>query len=115
MNTTLELFFPSRGSGGYKRFKNQTVFHRESKVKQRGATTLNNPNDQDVGWIVEGRIPWSDFVKTGGKPAPGAEWKFALCRYDFSAEYEDAELSTCAPLKYASFHRYEDYAVLKFK
>jgi hypothetical protein len=83
-------------------------------VALRPGTTLNDHTNRDNGWVVEGRIPWSDFVHTGGKPAPGAEWKFALCRYDYSKDFEEPELSTCAPLKQASFHRYEDYAPLKF-
>ncbi len=114
-NTTLELFLPSRGAGGYHRFKNPDAFHLETKVTLRGASTLNNPSDRDSGWTVEGKIPWSDFARTGGKPVAGAEWKFALCRYDYSTELEEPELSTSAPLTQQNFHRYEDYSILKFK
>src|SRR5262249_10299242 len=41
----------------------------------------------------------------------------ALCRYDYSVDFEGPELSTCAPLKTnrtPSFHFYEDYATLTF-
>ena len=114
-NATLDMFIPSRGSGGPRRWIKNSNFHLETKVALRGATTLNNDADRDIGWIVEGRIPWTDFAKTGGKPKAGDTWKFALCRYDYSIDNEEPELSTCAPLKQQSFHRYEDYAVLKFK
>ena len=66
------------------------------------------------GWTVEGRIPWTAFKATGGKPEPGAKWKFALCRYDYSATLERPELSSSAPLTEPDFHRYEDYGELEF-
>jgi hypothetical protein len=111
-NTPLELFFPSRGSGGYQRFAPLTEIHLESAVKLNG--TLNNWTDKDKGWVVEGRIPWTAFKATGGKPKPGDRWRFALCRYDYSAAFEQPELSSCAPLTQLDFHRYEDYLELVF-
>jgi glucose/arabinose dehydrogenase len=110
---TLELFFPRRGSGGYERFKNDADFHLEAAVKLDG--TLNRWQDKDKGWTVEGRIPWKDFVRSGGRPQVDEEWSFALCRYDYSVDFEGPELSTCAPLSQQNFHRYEDYATLRFK
>ena len=41
----------------------------ESAIEVRG--TINDWSDQDKGWTVEGRIPWRDFLPTGGRPAPG--------------------------------------------
>jgi hypothetical protein len=82
LNTRLELFLPSRGAGGYDRFAPQTKFGMESAVKLQG--TLNDHRDRDVGWTVEGRIPWTAFEASGGRPKPGAKWRFALCRYDYS-------------------------------
>jgi len=114
-NATLDLFFPSRGSGGLRRWVNKYPFHLDTKVSLRGSSTLNIHTDLDVGWVVEGRIPWSDFAPTGGKPKVGDEWKFALCRYDFSVMNEEAEMSTSAPLKTKNFHQYEDFQVLRFK
>lgn len=113
LGTTMELFLPRRGAGGYRRFKDEGKFHLEAKVHLRG--TLNKWTDRDDGWSVEGRIPWSDFLRTGGRPQLGETWKFALCRYDYSVEFEEGvELSTCAPLKKLNFHQFEDYASLKF-
>src|SRR5262249_7795309 len=114
-NTSLEMFLPRRGAGGYRRFKNDTDFHLESKVVLRG--TLNHWQDKDEGWTVEGRIPWKDFLRTGGRPAVDERWKFTLCRYDYSVDFEGPELSTCAPLKslpHPDFHHHEDYATLRF-
>jgi hypothetical protein len=111
-NTPLELFLPSRGSGGYGRFAPLSKLGLESAVKLRG--TLNKWEDRDKGWTVEGRIPWSAFAKTGGRPKPGAKWKFALCRYDYSVTFESPELSSTAPLSRADFHHYEEYGELTF-
>lgn len=112
LNTPLELFFPSRGAGGYRRFAPLSKLGMESAVKLRG--TLNKHEDQDRGWTVEGRIPWTAFKATGGRPKAGDKWKFALCRYDYSAALEQPELSSTAPLTRADFHRYEDYGELEF-
>ena len=112
--TIMDMFLPRRGAGGYQRFKSDGKFHIEAKVVLRG--TLNDWTDKDKGWSVEGKIPWKDFLRTGGRPAINERWKFALCRYDYSVDFEGPELSTCAPLKTppADFHRFEEYAGLKF-
>ena len=108
----LDCFFPRRNAGGFDRFKNDTLFHVDARVDLRG--TLNDWTDKDDGWSVEGRIPWTDFSKTGGRPERDEKWKFALCRYDYSVYFEGPELSTCAPLTKESFHQFEGYATLKF-
>ena len=111
----LDCFFPRRNAGGFDRFKNDTKFHVEAKVNLRG--TLNNWTDKDDGWSVEGKIPWTDFMRTGGRPEVNEKWKFALCRYDYSVDFEGPDLSTCAPLKskkFPDFHAWEDYATLTF-
>jgi len=114
-NTTMDLFIPRRHTGGYDRFKSDRPFNMTTAVKLRG--TLNNWTDKDEGWSVEGKIPWRDFLATGGRPADNEIWNFALCRGDTSVDTEGVELSTSAPLKslnYADFHHYEDYAKIKF-
>jgi hypothetical protein len=111
-NTQLELFLPSRGAGGYRRFAPLTRLGMESAVKLNG--TLNRWDDRDTGWTVEGRIPWTAFQAAGGKPKAGARWRFALCRYDYSVTHEAPELSSTAPLTRPDFHRYEDYGELTF-
>lgn len=112
LNTRLQLFLPSRGSGGYQRFAPLTPVGFTSAVKLAG--TLNRWEDADKGWSVEGAIPWEVFRPTGGRPEPGAKWRFALCRYDYSVAFDQPELSSTAPLTQRDFHRYEDYGELTF-
>jgi glucose/arabinose dehydrogenase len=114
-NTVMDMFLPRRGAGGYKRFIADGDFHIESKVALRG--TLNKWSDRDQGWSVEGKIPWRDFVRTGGRPNVDERWKFTLCRYDYSVDFEGPALSVCAPLDslpHPDFHHFEDYATLRF-
>ena len=84
-----------------------------SAVKVRGVVNDDADGD-DEGWTVEGRIPWSAFKAAGGKPEPGARWRFSLSRYDFSTAFERPELSCTSPLRVSDFHRYEDYGELTF-
>jgi hypothetical protein len=115
LNAQLHLFFASRGAGSLRRARSSgdnTAFHMRTAVLLRG--TLNNWRDNDTGWSVEGRIPWKDFGRTGGAPKAGDTWRFALCRYDYSKHFESPDLTSCAPLTAVNFHRYEDYARLKF-
>lgn len=111
-NTSLDMLLPSRGSGGYERWKGAQPFHVESAVRLDG--TLNAWQDTDQGWSVEGRIPWADFQATGQRPAAADTWRFALCRYDYSVHFETPDLSCCASLTKPDFHHYEDYALLQF-
>lgn len=112
-NTVFDMFLPRRGHVA--RFRRADEFHVESKVVLDG--TLNNWPDRDKGWSVEGKIPWRDFIKTGGRPAIDEVWKFVLCRYDYCIDFEKPELSWCSTKSSkpgADFHRWEDYAELKF-
>jgi hypothetical protein len=111
LNTQLEMFLPSRGAGGYGRFAKARM-GMESAVKLDG--TLNDWTDKDRGWTVEGRIPWKAFAPTGGRPKPGATWRFALCRYDYSVAFERTDATSTAPLTQSDFHRYEDYGRITF-
>jgi hypothetical protein len=77
--------------------------------------TLDQPGDRDEGWTVEGRIPWSAFAKTGGKPKPGDSWFFAICRYDYGPQGTKPVTMSSAPLTRPSFHQYEDYGKLQFE
>lgn len=107
----LDIFFPRREPGKERYFR-EGEFHIDSRVQLRG--TLNQRKDRDRGWTVEGRIPWVDFLRTGGRPGVGERWKFALHRYDYDVQAPKPELSTIAPLSRADFHRYEEYASLAF-
>lgn len=113
--TRLDMFLPSQDAGGYEKLARDGGFEFEASVKHRG--TLNVRTDRDEGWSVEGRIPWTDLLRTGGRPNPNESWKFALCRYDYGKDMQSPELSTCAPLNrqdHANFHDLEGYATLRF-
>ena len=84
------------------------------KAVARVDGTVDRPSDVDRGWSVEGRIPWEAFAKTGGRPEAGASWKFAICRFDYGPEGTKSVEMSSAPLRRFSFHRYEDYGVLRF-
>lgn len=110
--TVMDMFLPRRHAGGYQRFIGDGPFHVDAKVTLKG--TLNKWSDKDEGWTVEGKIPWRDFLRTGGRPNVDEKWKFTLCRYDYSVEFEGPDLTATAPLTKPDFHHWEDYATLKF-
>jgi glucose/arabinose dehydrogenase len=105
-------FLPPRGTVSNTVFLAEGPFGIETAVALKG--TLNKRQDKDLGWSVEGRIPWRNFMRTGGRPGLGDKWTFALCRCDYSAGEDSPRLSSTAPFKRLDFHRVEDYAALKF-
>jgi glucose/arabinose dehydrogenase len=111
-NAKLDMFLPDKKPNATTLHRSDRDFHIDSAVELRG--TLNQRTDHDQGWTVEGRIPWRDFLVTGGRPVPGEEWQHALCRYDYNQAWEKPVLSSTAPLGMPSFHRTEDYVPLKF-
>jgi glucose/arabinose dehydrogenase len=114
-NTTFDMFLPRRGAGGTDRFKADGTFDFQTAVSLDG--TLNNWTDKDAKWSCEGRLAWKDFARTGGRPKEGERWKFALCRYDYSVDFEGPALSTSAPMKtnpFPNFHYFEDYSSIRF-
>ena len=113
LGTRLDMFIPERKKDLYEIHKSDRKFTYSAKVVVDG--TVNNGSDEDQGWRVEGRIPWSDFKPTGGKPEIGDEWRFNLCRYDYPADPEaKPELSVIAPEMPRDFHAHEHYAPLTF-
>ena len=107
-----EMAFPRRGDNPLA-FKTAPPLGSKAVVVLKG--TLDQPGDRDLGWSVEGRIPWSAFAAGGGKPNPGDEWLFALCRYDYGPDGTRPVLMSSAPLTEPKFHRYEDYGKLRFE
>ncbi|MCD6220024.1 carbohydrate-binding family 9-like protein [Candidatus Calescamantes bacterium] len=115
-NVVLDLFYPRRGARSF-------VFAKgfESNLKSRVEVcgTLDNWKDKDEKWILEAAIPFIAFKEAIHLPQVGDEWKFAVCRYDYSvylpSDYsKGVELSTSTPFSGYSFDRYEDYSPLKF-
>lgn len=108
----LELAFPKRGYD-FKTLAAAPPMGMQAVAVVDG--TLDQPGDQDKGWSVEGKIPWTAFTPTGGRPAAGAVWLFTLCRYDYGPEGTKPILMSASPLTQPSFHRYEDYGRLTFE
>ena len=79
--------------------------------------TLNKRDDTDRGWSVEGRIPWADFFRAGGRPEPGEQWRFALGRWN-NDRGQPVELTTNAPIREkklsTALHQIEDYLPVTF-
>jgi mono/diheme cytochrome c family protein len=114
LGTRSSSFFPKRDLENLAKYKSR--FPVELQVKRRG--TVNNSEDRDQAWTLEGRIPWTEFLRAGGRPVPGEEWNFALGRRDVHQGAKEPELSTIAPIREKRlshfFHQHEDYAKLKF-
>ncbi len=106
----LDAFFPQAESWRDPGQLHRGEFHVEAKVAIHG--TLNASGDRDKGWSVEGRIPWTDFLPTGGRPAPGETWRVNLTRVN--GRGETGEHSATAPLTKPLFHRTDEYAPLRF-
>lgn len=103
-NVTLELFIPDRSKGGYDQYKDKHPFKFQTAVFKRA---------DGKGWSVEGRMPWSDFAPTGGRPDVNEVWQFSVCRCDYS-DANTSELSTNSHMKKPSFHAHEDYPRIRF-
>jgi uncharacterized repeat protein (TIGR03806 family) len=111
-----DAFYPKYDLDNIVKQSKLGTFRLEAKVALRG--TLNKRTDEDKGWSVEGRIPWTDFARTGGRPVPGEKWKLNLCRFDYHTDWKEPELSCVAPIAKKKippfFHQSEDYATLTF-
>jgi len=110
--TVFDAFLPDAGAWQSHDSRKDGVFHVETKVVIDG--TLNQRDDTDKSWRVEGRLPWTDLLATGGRPAPGEVWKLNLSRYDYDIHRPEPELSSAAPLTELSFHRTDEFAALQF-
>lgn len=109
--TRMDMFVPERQGGAFAAFKSANPFAWQAVVTRRG--TLDPRTDRDSGWVVEGKIPWVDFMPSGGRPDSDEVWKAAFCRYDYTLGREP-ELSSSARLSQPNFHAYEDYSRLRF-
>jgi lysophospholipase L1-like esterase len=112
LGTILELPIPRRG---YPFEELAAKPHQGMTVAVDVQGSLENPGKTDKKWTVEGRIPWTLFAATGGKPKAGDIWRFQLSYYDYGPEGTEPELGSCAPLTILNYHRYEDYVGLRFE
>lgn len=112
LNTTLDMYLPSVNAGGYDKHRSNGAFHFKTAVTLRG--TLNDPADRDSGWTVEGRLPWRDFLRTGGRPEPGEVWTCNLAHVNKTRGQEGWGLTSAAPLTQPNFHQIEHYRPIRF-
>jgi len=115
-DTKFDAFYPKYHLDTIGPDSKKGKFHIDAKVKLRG--TLNKRDDVDQGWSVEGRIPWTDFSRTGGRPEIGEAWKMNLCRFDYDKDWKSEEYSCVAPIVKRTippfFHQIDDYATITF-
>lgn len=115
LGTTLDLCFGRRGAGSFDRWR---AWESGMRAAVDVVGTLNSWKDEDERWTVEMAIPlgaFRDALPDGRvKPRPGDEWRFAVCRYNYSVHLEDVECSSTAAFRAPSFHRHEDYDILEF-
>lgn len=117
-NVSMDAAFPRRGA---RALSDALTFESglESAVTMVG--TLNDARDEDIGWLVEMRIPLAALTTAPSqKPVPGMEWRFAACRYDYSVHLppyypSGVETSSSARGLRGSFHYYERYDRLVFQ
>lgn len=110
--TLFDARYPSRGAGGYRRFKSWSS---GATVATRIDGTDGDPRDADRGYTIEMAIPLS-AIADGPKPADGATWTFAVFRYDYTKSYEDPLLLMSIPESpHHGFHYYEGYQTMVFR
>lgn len=111
--TTFDMFVPVKNDAdSFLVNSKKDLFAWQTKVVRRG--TLNERDDRDEGWSVEGRIPWIDLIQTGARPKPEETWRFAVCRYDYDKRWSEPNLSTNGRFTEVNFHQTEKFAPLKF-
>jgi hypothetical protein len=80
----------------------------ESGVSIQG--TLDNSDDDDQGYIVEARIPWSSFVKTKGlAPKVGDAWRLNLY-----AMHDNSGVAWSPILGQGNFHKAARFARVRW-
>ncbi|MBN2312221.1 MAG: carbohydrate-binding family 9-like protein [Candidatus Hydrogenedentes bacterium] len=110
--TLYDGWYPSRGAGGYYRFKDWAS---NAKVATQVNGTDGDPSDDDQGYVVEVAFPMALFPDWA-QPTPGMEWTFGAFRYDYSKAYDDPLLMMTIPEAAGhGYHSYEGYLPLRFE
>lgn len=114
INTIFDAMFGKRGAGDHHRWTVWNCSGLKSAVTING--TLTNWHDTDEGWILEAAIPFSS-LSIGKAPQTNTRWLFNLTRHNYSVHLPTPrghELSTVSFLPSGDFHRFEEWAFLKF-
>lgn len=85
-NTLFDLLLPMPYRDGGKADIPWNASGFRSAVRMSG--TLNDAHDQDQGWTIEMRIPFSDLAKSGkgASPKPGSVWRINFSRVEYDVE-----------------------------
>jgi hypothetical protein len=107
----MDARYPSRGAGGYNRFKGWSS---GAKVATEIRGTDGDYGDEDQGYTVEMAVP-AEIFPDWAKPAAGRSWTFGIFRYNYSKSFEDPLLVMSIPEAVGhGYHSYEGYAPLRF-
>lgn len=109
--TLFDARHPSRGAGGFRRFK---TWSSGARVSAFINGTDGEFSDTDSGYTIEMAIPLSAF-HGATPPADGVVWTFCICRYDYSKLLDAPLLLMTMPQAPHGFHSYEGYTDLVFK
>lgn len=102
--------YPSRGAGGYLRFKGWSS---NAIVASRIDGTDGDHTDTDKGFTIEVAIPHEAFGND--VPEDGATWTFGAFRYNYSKSFEQPMMIMSVPeVPHNGYHCYESYEPLRF-
>lgn len=109
--TLADARYPSRGAGGFHRFKTWTS---GARIAVSAEGTENEWRDEDVGFTVEMAIPWTAFDREAPR-ANDEEWTFGAFRCDYSKSRADPLLIMSLPRAGGwGFHDYDQYHPIRF-
>jgi hypothetical protein len=104
----MDIHIPSRD-----KYMNNVISWDKVVAADSGSTKRVQVIAAENTWAVEVCIPWAAFGYET-VPVSGTVWQFAVCRYNYSGNLENLELSATAHFTELDFHRYEEYTDLIF-
>ena len=113
-SAVFDAFYPSRGAGGYQRFKK---WNSHARIATHVDGTDGEWRDTDKGFTVEAAIPLTAFLQSEA-PKAGTKWTFGLFRCEYSRTLDKPLLFSSLPGKLDpihGFHNYERYQPIVFE
>jgi len=112
-NAVFDARYINTGSGHFLRWR-QWNSRIETAASIQG--TLNDPVDEDRGFVVEFAIPIVDFDEVNdGKPLSGQTWHFVGLRFNYSVNLSELEGAATSNDPNSNFHKFQGYATLTFE
>lgn len=95
-------------------FKVLQEWNVEARVKAQARGTLENNQDDDIGWTAEIAIPFADlWLADNRPPVHGERWKMNFYRIDYGGE--KPELSAWCPTLKPTFHDPPSFGTVEFR